>query len=294
MSSLFQGQVPPSGIKRKMAQTPQKTAKRNRTAGHVNPKQYSEFTSVVSSAVGSAVGTHSDQSTQDLKHKTDSQVQPVGTQNIQTLHTSSVKDDKIDPVEKLLSMTCSSSDILHMDDESATISASDSAYPSLTLNFTKAINDNLKSYYLRLCRSPMEVHHDHSSFSVLNAKPTVEAPPPARPAAPVPFFRNVNFSASPMGIDDYIYYDDDDEPSSTDSEHEELPASTPQVQLVVPCGKMSFQYRHNDNVNLSLSDVPVELEPQDIYKVLNRQAVVSGRASEMIGMSSFMLRDFFV
>lgn len=216
-----------------------------------------------------------------------------------------IKDDKIDPVEKLLSMTCSNTDILHMDDSDtesislASSSSSASAYPNLTLNFTKAINDNLRSYYSRLCKSPMEIHNDHSSFSVLTNKPQVEesaAPKAPASASQIPFFKNVNFSSTPSfhRIDDYIYYDDD-EPSSTDSEHEEMPASNHPLQLPLPpvSGKMSFRYRQNDNLNLSLSDVPKELEPQDIFKFLNKRSVISGRASEMIGTTNFMIKDFF-
>lgn len=213
-----------------------------------------------------------------------------------------LKDDKIDPVEKLLSMTCSTADILHMDDESVSPLASSShlasAYPSLTLNFTQAINENLRSHYMKLCKSPMEIHNDHLSFSILNCKPKVEEKPLATSQANhIPFFKNVNFSSTPSfhKIDDYISYEDD-EPLSTDSEHEDMPAPTQELQLPFPpvSGKMSFHYRQNDNMNFSLSDVHTELEPQDIFKFLNKRSVISGRASEMIGTSNLMIKDFFL
>lgn len=222
-------------------------------------------------------------------------------------------DDKIDPVERLLSMS-STNDILYMDSDlapdsplaaldsldSSSFASSTSAYPSLSLNFNKAINDNLRSYYLRLRKSPMEIHNDHSSFSVLNDKPRVEEPPrPTSSQSQVPFFKNVNFSSTPTfhKLDDYIFCNDDDEnePLSTDSEHEEMPA-TGGSQLRLPLeesGKMSFRYRQNSNMNLSLSDVHTEQDPQDIFKFLNKRCVISGRASEMIGTSTFMLKDFF-
>lgn len=222
------------------------------------------------------------------------------------------EDDKIDPVEKLLSMS-STNEILHMDSDlapdsplaldsldSSPFASSSSAYPSLTLNFDKAINDNLRSYYLRLRKSPMEIHNDHSSFSILNDKPREEEPPKAcASASQVPFFRNVNFSSTPsfQKLDDYIFCNDDDEnePSSTDSEHEEMPP-TAASQWRLPLqesGKMSFHYRQNSNMNLSLSDVHTEQDPQDIFKFMNKRSVISGRASEMIGTSTFMLKDFF-
>jgi len=220
----------------------------------------------------------------------------------------SPEDDKIDPVEKLLSMS-STNDILYMDSDSSAESpltsldepATSSAYPSLSLNFTKAINDDLRLYYLRLRKSPMEIHNDHSSFSVLNSKPPVEEPKvcsSASQASSVPFFKNVNFSSTPsfQKLDDYIFCsdDEDDEPLSTDSEHEDLPSSTASHRLPVEeSGKMSFHYRQNSNMNLSLSDVQTEQDPQDIFKFLTHRSVLSGRASEMIGTSTFMIKDFF-
>lgn len=220
-------------------------------------------------------------------------------------------DRKIDPVERLLSMTCVNTDILHMEDNdqlalssSSSASSSSPAYPNLSLNFNKLINDNLRSYYSRLCKSPMEIHNDNSSFSVLNKQPqqpvgTQEQSSPLSFASQVPFFRNVNFNPSPsfgQKIDDYIYYDDDEEPSSTDSEHEEIPAPSELKMAVLPTtGKMSFRYRQNENVNFSLSDFQAQNqnEPNDILKFMKKGSVISGKASEMIGTSNFLINDFF-
>lgn len=220
-------------------------------------------------------------------------------------------DRKIDPVEKLLSMTCVNTDILHMEDNdqlalssSSAASSSSPAYPNLSLNFNKLINDNLRSYYSKLCKSPMEIHNDNSSFSILNKQPqqplgSQEQSTSLSFASQVPFFKNVNFnSSSSFGqkIDDYIYYDDDEEPSSTDSEQEEISAPTDPKMAVLPTmGKMSFRYRQNENVNFSLSDFQVQNqnEPNDIFKFMKKRSVISGKASEMIGTSNFLINDFF-
>lgn len=219
-------------------------------------------------------------------------------------------DRKIDPVEKLLSISCVNTDILHMEDNdqlalsSSSTSSSSPAYPNLSLNFNKLINDNLRSYYSKLCKSPMEIHNDNSSFSILNKQPqqpqgAAEKTSEKNFASQVPFFKNVNFDRSPSSgekIDDYIYYDDDEEPLSTDSEHEEISASNDPKMAVLPtAGKMSFRYRQNENVNFSLSDFQVENqnEPNDILKFMNKRSVISGKASEMIGTSNFLINDFF-
>lgn len=219
-------------------------------------------------------------------------------------------DRKIDPVEKLLSMTCANTDILHMDDNdqlpfsSSSASSSSPAYPNLSLNFNKLINDNLRSYYLKLRKSPMEIHNDNSSFSVLNKQPqqqmNCQEHSSSQGAMPqVPFFRNVNFNPSPsfgQTIDDYIYYDDDDEPLSTDSEHEEISSPIEPKMAVLPTqGKMSFRYRQNENINFSLSDFQAKSqnEPDDILRFMKKGSVISGKASEMIGTSNFLINDFF-
>lgn len=215
-----------------------------------------------------------------------------------------LKDDKIDPVERLLSQT-QDHDILYNLDESDSIAYAaqpssafqqhqPSAYPNLSLNFTKIINENLRSYYSNFRKTPIEIHNDNSSFSILNKKPQQQAECQSYKMPEVPFFRNVNFNPKPSfgTIDDYLFYEDEDEISSpTDSEHEELPSGP--LVVLPPTGKMSFHYRQNDNLNLSLSDCKTE-EPQDIFKILNKRSVLTGKASEMIGASNFLINDFFL
>lgn len=209
-------------------------------------------------------------------------------------------DDKMDPVEKLLSMTHVNNDILlQMEDTEALLASPSPAvstlpHHSLSHNFTKIINDNIRKYYQTFRKLPMEIHNDHSSFSVL----TRPQPAPSAPVAPVasaqiPFFKNVNFNRSPSAghcINDYIYCDDD-EVSSTDSEHEDFGADSPLQSPVAPPGKMSFHYRQHDKLNLSLT--PDAKGPEDVSQFLNLRSVMSGRASEMIGTSTFMINEFF-
>ncbi|GEQ68930.1 hypothetical protein JCM33374_g2600 [Metschnikowia sp. JCM 33374] len=221
-------------------------------------------------------------------------------------------DDKIDPVEKLLSFSHSNTDMLSVmnDTENANAQASSAtssnsaAYPHISYNFNKVIHDNMRSYYSKFRKSQMEIHNDHSSFSVLNKPPPSETPEqetPARAKFQVPFFRNVNFNPKPsfgQHIDDYIHYDDDeDDQLTTDSEHEEIASPKGLVETPIPSlsGKMSFHYRQNDKLNLSLTDEQrVEDDaPNDVFKFLNKRSVLSGKASEMIGTSNFLVSDFF-
>lgn len=220
---------------------------------------------------------------------------------------SVVRNDTIDPVEKLLSQTHSNDILYNLDEDShesdsdvdslASPSPSYPAYPNLSLNFNKIINENLRSYYLNFRKSHIEIHNDNSSFSILNKKPQEVEERRTYKMPEVPFFRNVNFNPQPstQTIDDYLHYEsyENDEVSSpTDSEHEELPTS-PLVALPPVSGKMSFHYRQN-NLNLSLSDYPGRDEPEDIFKFLNKRSVLTGKASEMIGTLNFLIRDFFL
>ncbi|OBA21349.1 hypothetical protein METBIDRAFT_31894 [Metschnikowia bicuspidata var. bicuspidata NRRL YB-4993] len=218
-------------------------------------------------------------------------------------------DDQIDPVEKLLSFSHVDNDILLLMDDAdhapapAPGPASGAAYPNISCNFDKMIHDNMRLYYSKFRKSQMEIHNDHSSFSVLT-RPVPEAPKPTvdaaqKPRTQVPFFRNVNFNPTPsfgQHIDDYIHYDAD-EPLTTDSEHEELEAPRGVVETPIPSlsGKMSFHYRQDDKLNLSLTDgrKAGEDAPHDVFKFLNQRSVLSGKASEMIGTSSFLVSDFF-
>lgn len=209
------------------------------------------------------------------------------------------KEDKIDPVEKLLSMTYASGDILLQMDEAETLQASSSASPephqNLSYNFNKVIHENMRKYYQTFGKLHIEIHNDNLSFSVLT-RPKTEVPTPLPVSrAQVPFFKNVNFGRSPtMGnrLDDYIYCDDD-ELSATDSEHEDMPLGGPVHVPLPPVGKMSFHYRQNDNLNLSTDTHGEAHGPQDVSKFMNQRSVMSGKASEMVGTSSFMIKDFF-
>lgn len=233
-----------------------------------------------------------------------------------------VEDDKIDPVEKLLCLTNLNNDILFdLDAEdsasepssprSATSSSSisdtsasyeyedsplHSSYPNMKLDFSKVITDNLRSYYLSACKSPIEIHNDNSSFSILNKETQHASGEAASPQKPreVPFFKNVNFNKPKFGnsIEDYLFYDDDESAKfATDLEHEEMPPTSATFMPQLP--NVSF-YRRDDKLNLSLSDQKAWAEPQDISKILNLNSVMTGKASETVGTSRLLINDFFL
>lgn len=230
-------------------------------------------------------------------------------------------DDTIDPVKKLLCLTSQNSDILLSMNEadvtqgySSTSSYSSicsdnlasplSETPSITYsaaqhnisyNFSKVYNDNLRSYYSLFKKSQMEIHNDHSLFAVLNKKPRV-TPPPSRPkrSRPVPFFKNVNFNpTSNFGskLEDYIDYKDSGEEGSSDIDDEKSTIiSSPLTPLT---SNMSFHYRQNDGLNLSLTDVKSTHGLYDSLQFFNPRSIISGQASETIGAAKFMINEFF-
>lgn len=260
--------------------------------------------------------------------------QPLKRQKLQSAHLLQDDHDKIDPVEKLLSISHIDNDILHMDETeslspapsvtSANATSNTPTYPDLSQNLSRMINDNLRSYYMNFRKSPIEIHNDHSSFSVLNQKqpdwnhkPVVDD---LLPRTEIPFFKNVNFNPSPFGlaIEDYIYYgneeedeqdgepnlstksDQDDPLLATDSEHEELgtPKSTA-ATLSIPSlanNKMCFHYRQSGKLSLCSDLVAPQIcfEDDDMSKFLNQRSLLSGRASEMLGASNLKLHDFFL
>ncbi|KAK7676049.1 hypothetical protein QCA50_020995 [Cerrena zonata] len=184
--------------------------------------------------------------------------------------------DKIDPVEKLLSLTTFNNDILldidqeqqqqQEEEDGEESDSEDSEYESeeessnISLNFSKILNENIRNYYSNLKRCPIEIYNDNSSFALLNKQQQPQEQPKQPPQQQeVPFFKNVNFNPKPQSaytFDEYLSYDDDE-------------PTTPSTPTVLPNNKMSFHYRHHDNLNLSTTNHSTN-EPQDIFKILNK------------------------
>lgn len=240
--------------------------------------------------------------------------------------------DKIDPVEKLLSLTCTNNDLLVQLNETesrknelaaaeAEAAAPDPSPHPISYNLSKIMNDNLRRHYSRLRRSQMEIHNDNSSFLILTRpNPADHVPkrhvPRAHPPH-IPFFKNVNFNSSPTlayKVEDYIHYDDDDatdeplttdteplntdtEPLTTDTEEELCSPTDPVLHWKQPgsgemSAKMSFHYRQNDNFSFSLTGEKKDA-PNDAFRFLNKRSVISGKASEMIATPNFLVSDFY-
>lgn len=201
--------------------------------------------------------------------------------------------DKIDPVEKLLSLTNLNNDILNLDEPSPMnyLNPSSNNTEQISLNFTKILNDNLRRCYSRLNQNPLEVYNNNSTFALLNKQHTPETDTDTTSKRhDAPFFKNVNFNPNSKSytFDEYLEYD---ELTDTDESDEDKSPTTP-IALPAPLNnKMSFHYRHNDNLNLSLNPGN---EPQDIGKILNKNCIISGKASEMVSTGNFLINDFFL
>lgn len=237
-------------------------------------------------------------------------------------------DDTIDPVQKLLSLTSLDEDILlRMDDDDDSLNyASPSSYSSIcsdgnssssyqtpaipysaahyniSCNFNKVINENLRSYYSTFRKSQMEIHNDHSLFSVLT-RPRKSVTHQIRRlnflrSKQVPFFKNVNFNPSPdfgSRLEDYIDYKDDNDIELTGASEENSSEVTTPLTSPIPAysGRMSFHYRRQDGLNLSLTDDDTRYGLNDGLRFLNPRSIISGLASETIGAAKFMIHDFF-
>ncbi|KAK6460209.1 hypothetical protein DFJ63DRAFT_315503 [Scheffersomyces coipomensis] len=119
--------------------------------------------------------------------------------------------------------------------------------------------------------------------------------------------------------EDYISPTDQPEPKQEviqetiiieDEEDDESPLSTPTLND----NKMSFHWRQNhNNLNLALNDFSksvnhnhhhldqpqqsqfmMDQQNEDIYKILNKHSILTGKASEMISSGNFLINDFFI
>ncbi|ODV81450.1 uncharacterized protein CANTADRAFT_24393 [Suhomyces tanzawaensis NRRL Y-17324] len=261
-----------------------------------------------------------------IVRKSDSEVVPSKRRRIQA--PEEVNSDKIDPVEKLLSLTNVNNDILNLDEEETNASVNNEQLQSSnpisftelkSLNFTKILNDNIRSYYANFRKTPLEVYNDHSSFALLNSssrKPTNHdiVPNPPSPSTPtfthnpnVPFFKNVNFNSNSKSngesytFDDYFSYGEEEKVPSVPA----APSTSDGFSKVN--NKMRFHYRQNHN-NLNLSDFTscsssalnassysvADGDSHDIFKILNKRSILSGKASEMVSTGTFLINDFFL
>lgn len=197
--------------------------------------------------------------------------------------------DKIDPVEKLLSLTNLNNDILLMkDDTEFRMDSWNKSQEIIPVNFTKILNDNIRSYYQG------RRNYDYGEFTSLgctDSKPVNNSPynsesiqdSPSNISAP--FFKTVNFNPTPSpNFEDYFSYEDtDEEPITTQP---------------VP-NKMRFHYRQkhpNLNLSLNFTTPPSETseDSSDVFKFLNKRSVLTGKASEMVSTGNFLINDFFL
>lgn len=233
-------------------------------------------------------------------------------------------EDRIDPIEKLLSLNNDYEDINnYLQDQEITVKKEeedsddydseedeDEEYErknskhEVSLNFTKIFNDNL----VRMQQSNNFINN-FSSFGMLgNSNFDFSYPAPSSQQQQssssntqstvqnqTPFFKLVNFNPKPKSanvFDELINFDDEVDPKDplpvSDSEEEE--AKTPiNTSPLLNNSKMCFTYRQYDNLNLS------NLKPQEsTLKILNENSILSGKLNETIGSGKFMINDFFL
>ncbi|EGV61948.1 hypothetical protein CANTEDRAFT_115404 [Yamadazyma tenuis ATCC 10573] len=238
-----------------------------------------------------------------------------------------VDTDKIDPIERLLSLNnrydCDLNTYLQQEqervdedsddyddsdesesDEYSSMSRRTSEINEVSLNFSKIVNDNLLRY------EPFNFINQNSSFAMLNNHSVAQNVSTSVSKSEVPFFRSVNFNPQPKQnvIDELLNLDDEIEQpvgpkdpiqtnttgdinatttSVSDSEEEEL--TTPKNSPLMTNSKMCFNYRQHDHLNLS----NFKPQPSDL-KILNENSIFSGKLNETIGSGRFLINDFFL
>ncbi|RLV89945.1 hypothetical protein JA1_004918 [Spathaspora sp. JA1] len=218
--------------------------------------------------------------------------------------------DKIDPVEKLLSLTNMNNDFLvELESSSSEEEQEDEDEEQhneiASVNFTKILQDNIRNYYSRKLR--MNQYKD--SFALLNSQSeSTTNNSIAEPISPinntnnsVPFFKNVNFGSSKeYTIDDYFSYDEDE--STESSSPIASTTSTPTTStptLYIPKINPRFNYRQtfSSSEYNGISSSPMTASPshsQDIVNILNKRCILTGKASEVVSTGNFLINDFFL
>lgn len=227
------------------------------------------------------------------------------------------QSDKIDPVEKLLSLTSTNNDFLSDLESSSEGEEEELEYirEIASVNFTKILQDNIRNYYSRKLR--MNQYKD--TFSLLNSQESqqqtdaiqsnTEASSKSIPSRKdeVPFFKNVNFGRSKeYTIDDFFAYnDEDEEEKQEDAKSPTDEASSPTTatpSLYIPKINQRFNYRQNhlnfaSDYPSATSNMSTGMSPsdsQDIFKILNKRCILTGKASEMVSTGNFLINDFFL
>lgn len=227
---------------------------------------------------------------------------------------TSADSDTLDPVEKLLSFANRNDDFLNTEenqheDYNEPLPKNQKIAKSTNI----ILDDNLKLYYAQQRQKNND--NNNSSFSILNKSTSSSSSSSYShshshshshnnfnsKSSAVPFFRTVNFNPKPSSsaytFDEYLSYDEeeDDEESQSDSSSSPI---TPTMKFNVLAEKptkatpMSFHYRHNDNLNLSLHNS--HSEPLDVFKALNKRSILNGKASEMVSTGNLLIHDFFL
>lgn len=236
-------------------------------------------------------------------------------------------DDRIDPVEKLLSYNTNNDNYLEDDyDYGINDEVEELNIKSIDINFTKILQDNLiklinrpKNSFMKFSLENNDEDSDEESDNEYNDNET-------RPQ--VPFFKSVNFNPKPKThIFDELFALDDKSIDPLDSNNEkfdnldpldpisniessdveiskeklekssissississvEEEAQTPKTSPMLQNSKMCFNFRENNYLNLS------NLKPQfDDCKILNEFAL--SNPTQMIGSNKFLYNDFLL
>jgi hypothetical protein len=194
-----------------------------------------------------------------------------------------LEDDRIDPVEKLLSMNSCNTSILDdnlIENSDDDYEESDLPESPLSINFNQLLYENIQTYLSNRSKS-----NSTNCFQDLNSSATTPITKQTKSTFTAPFFKNVNFmNNTRQCLNDYFEYDNASD--NSDDESPDSPLKSPSFQ--VP--KISFHYRHKDTFNLIDDSYSADAS----VRGLKSGSIVSGKASEMMGSGGFLINDFFL
>lgn len=233
-------------------------------------------------------------------------------------------DDRLDPVEKLLSYNTNNDNYLEDDyDYGINDEVEELNIKSIDINFTKILQDNLIKLINRPKNTFMKFSLENNDDSEEESDDEYNDNETPRPQ--VPFFKSVNFNPKPKThiFDELVTLDDKSidpldsnnldnldpldpicniEDSNVEISKEKLEKSsissississaeevqTPKTSPIVQNSKMCFNFRENNYLNLS------NLKPQfDDCKILNEFAL--SNPTQMIGSNKFLYNDFLL
>lgn len=194
--------------------------------------------------------------------------------------------DRLDPVEKLLSLSCSQ-EVFNLEQPIVAAEDTESGPDLNPLNFSQLFTENIRKYYQQVRKARLE----DPSFTRLNSKEEVITPKRKHHQPAAPFFKNVNFGQSlslPSSLmEDYFSYDEADSDEDTPTSPTDPVLALPLIDM-----KKCLYYRHHAQLNLAADDEEWYPSPRETdYDKCFKRATPH---EEVAFGNNYLINDFFL